>query len=157
MKIETQRFGAIDLKEENFINFKEGLPGFEDVKQFCIINTGDTFPIYWLQAIDNPISLPVVDPFLLIDNYSIDLTDEESKELEIESQEDLLVLNVVVLPEDILDTTANLISPLIINVNKKIGKQIILDGDWNVRHPIFGQLIKAIKAKEKEEAKDNKD
>ena len=40
MKLNTKNFGKIEI-DEQIINFPEGLLGFEEEKQFVIINTED--------------------------------------------------------------------------------------------------------------------
>ena len=146
MKVETDKFGVFELEEKNKIKFPAGIPGFDDLHEFIILKILDTRPIYWLQSIENKyIALPVVIPFELFDDYSVEIDDEEMMDLGIESQNDILVINVVVIPEDIRKMTVNMAAPIIINARRGMGKQILIDSkDLSVRHPVYEDVMRAM-------------
>ena len=50
MLIDTDRFGTFDTKDSKLIEFPLGLPGFEELHYFIILEVGQTKPIYWLQS-----------------------------------------------------------------------------------------------------------
>lgn len=147
MIIETERFGDFDLQDSKVIEFTTGLPGFEELHSFIILKILDTKPIYWLQSTENKyISLPVIIPFEIFDDYCIEIRDMEMEDLDIESQNDLLILNVVVIPEDMTKMTVNKAAPIIINARLGRGKQIIIDAkELSVRHPVYDEIMKSLK------------
>ena len=151
MLIDTDRFGTFDTKDSKLIEFPQGLPGFEDLHNFIILEVGQTKPIYWLQSTeDKYIALPVILTFEILDDYYIDIRDNELEELFVESQNDLLIMNVVVIPDPIEKMTVNLAAPIVINAVKGIGKQIIVDAKtMPIRMPIYEAIMKNI-AKEGE-------
>ena len=151
MLIDTDRFGTFDTKDSKLIEFPQGLPGFEDLHNFIILEVGQTKPIYWLQSTENKyIALPVILTFEILDDYYIDIRDNELEELFVESQNDLLIMNVVVIPDPIEKMTVNLAAPIVINAMKGIGKQIIVDAKtMPIRMPIYEAIMKNI-AKEGE-------
>ena len=109
MIIETDRFGPFELKDSKIIDFPLGLPGFEDLTKFIILEIKETRPVYWLQSTENKyISLPIIIPFEIIEDYFIEIRETEMQELSVESKNDLLIMNVVVIPEDIRKMTVNL-------------------------------------------------
>ncbi len=144
MLIDTDRFGTFDTKDSKLIEFPQGLPGFEELHYFIILEVGQTKPIYWLQSTENKfIALPVILTFEILDDYYIDIRDNELEELNVESQNDLLVMNVVVIPEKIEKMTVNLAAPIVINAVRGIGKQIIIDAKtMPVRLPIYEAIMK---------------
>lgn len=146
MLIDTDRFGTFDTKDSKLIEFPQGLPGFEDLRHFIILEVGQTKPIYWLQSTENKfIALPVILTFEILDDYYIDIRDNELDELNIESQNDLLILNVLVIPEQIEKMTVNLAAPIVINAVRGIGKQIIIDAKtMPIRMPIYEAIMKRI-------------
>lgn len=150
MIIETEKFGSFDTKDSKTINFPSGLPGLEDFRDFIILEVGETKPIYWLQSIeDKHISLPVIITFEILDDYNIDIRDNDLEDLQFESKNDLLIMNVVVIPQDIKDMTVNLAAPIIINAKHGIAKQIIIDaGELSIRHPIYESLMKSMEGGE---------
>lgn len=152
MILDTLRFGQVNINEDSILTFDDGIYGFEDLKRFAIVNCTETEPIYWLQAIDDgDISLPVIDPFIIKDDYVIDVDDKELESIETEKEEDLIVYNVVVLPEDITKITVNLVAPIIINVSNNKAKQVILglEQETSVKYPAFTPLMNYYKEAEK--------
>lgn len=152
MLIDTDRFGTFDTKDSKLIEFPQGLPGFEDLHNFIILEVAQTKPIYWLQSTESKyIALPVILTFEILDDYYIDIRDNELDELYVQSQNDLLIMNVVVIPEAIEKMTVNLAAPIVINAVKGIGKQIIVDAKtMPIRMPIYEAIVRNL-AKEGED------
>ena len=146
MYVETERFGSFELDDDKIIDFPLGLPGFEELHKFIILEITESKPLYWLQSTENRyIALPTIIPFEFIEDSYIEVRDSELEELHIENQNDLIVLNVVVIPENMKETTANLAAPIIVNVKEGIGKQIIIDtAELPVRYPIYDVIMKSL-------------
>ena len=49
MKVETTRFGTIDIREEEIITMPFGMPGFSDQKQFVLLDHKKESPFQWYQ------------------------------------------------------------------------------------------------------------
>jgi flagellar assembly factor FliW len=61
-------------------------------------------------------------------------------DLDIEKPEDALLYCIVTIRENPLESTANLVGPVIINKRKRIGKQVILDDDrYTTQELILGK------------------
>ncbi|NLM75316.1 MAG: flagellar assembly protein FliW [Clostridiaceae bacterium] len=132
MQLETAHFGVIELDENEFIYFPEGIPGFEENKRFALIgyDPSVTSSFFFLQSVENrDLCFIVTDPFAIYDNYEVNLDEEDVELLEITDPNTVMTLAIVVLPEDIQQTRVNLKAPVIINVEKKLGKQIIQNDD----------------------------
>ncbi|MGM0370401.1 MAG: flagellar assembly protein FliW [Bacillota bacterium] len=138
MKVETTRFGKIEVKEEEIIEFVVGPYGFEDQTEF-VLWAEEESPFFWLQSINDPdLSFVVSEPWPFYEDYEFDIGDQLKNQLKIINQEDVLVVNIVVVPTDPQNMTMNLKSPIIINKNQKIAKQIILETeDYPVRYQLF--------------------
>ncbi|MGE5495284.1 MAG: flagellar assembly protein FliW [Burkholderiales bacterium] len=147
MIIDTSRFGSFDINDNKIIDFPWGLPGFEDLHKFVILEVSNTKPIYWLQSTENKyIALPVIVSFEVLSDYSIYIKEHELEGLYVESKNDLLILNVTVIPEDIKKMTINLAAPIVINVKHGIGKQIIIDAkELPIRFPGYEAVMNSIK------------
>jgi flagellar assembly factor FliW len=158
MFIETERFGNFDSEDVRIIDFPVGLPGFEEFRKFIILEIPQTKPLYWLQSVENKyIALPVIIPFEFIEDYYIDIRDTELGEFEIQDQNDLLILNVVVVPGDIKKMTVNLAAPIIINTKGGKGKQIIIDAaELPIRYPIYDAIVKKLKGGAEDAGADEK-
>lgn len=145
MFIETTHFGKIEIGEADILNFEEGIIGFEDVKEFGLIDSEDTeSPFKWIQAIDKPeLAFALVDPFKIKRDYDFDLKDEDVESLGVKDASEVMVFSIVVVPEDIKKISMNLKAPLIINRTNNKAAQIILDTDkYTVRHFILDELQK---------------
>ncbi len=152
MDLNTVRFGQIQIDDESILTFDNGIYGFEDLKKFAIINCTETEPIFWLQSVeDGDVSLPIIDPFIIKEDYVIDVDDKELMSIGTEKEEDIIVYNVVVLPEDITKITINLVAPIIINISNNKAKQVILglEQDTSVKYPAFTPLMNYYKEVEK--------
>ncbi len=130
------RLGLIDVDKEEIINFKDGVPGFEHLKKFSLISRPDTEPVKWLVSLeDADVALPVIDPWLIVENFSFDLNEEALEKLENPKKNRVLVLAVVDLHSE--NVTVNLLAPVVINLDKAIGVQLILDDTrYTTRYPI---------------------
>ncbi|GAB6100039.1 flagellar assembly protein FliW [Halanaerocella petrolearia] len=138
MKFETTRFGEIEFKEEEVIEFVVGPYGFEDEKQFTLIDNGED-AFFWLQSITNPdLAFVVTEPWSFYPDYEFEIGRELEGMLELEDKEDVLVINIVTVPENLQDITMNLKAPIIVNKKNQIAKQFILeDKDYPVKYPLI--------------------
>jgi len=146
MQLNTLRFGTVEVDEEKSIMFNDGIPGLEQYRKYTILQFEDSYPIVWLQSMeDTGICLPVLDTFKVLPDYVFDIDDTDVKALGLTSPDELHVVSVVVIPEDIQGMTVNLAAPIVINTNTGSAKQIVLSGsEYNVRAPVFQQICNAV-------------
>ena len=139
MKVETTRFGTIEVKEEEVVTLVEGLLGFSECTRFTMFSDEIGEPFQWLQSLDNPsLAFVVVDPALILPKYQFALQRDKVAALEVEQADDLQVYVIVTMAANILDVTVNLQGPLVLNKTKRIGQQIVLnDPNFSTRHPLF--------------------
>lgn len=143
MLLETRYFGELEISDDQVVNFKHGIPGFENVKRYVLIdNDEEGSPFKWMQGVDEPKpAFVIVDPFVIRKDYEIKLDDEVIDELEIKSPSDVTVFCIVVVPDDISKMTVNLQAPVVINCVSRKGRQVVLDTDkYGVRHYILDEL-----------------
>jgi flagellar assembly factor FliW len=143
MILETKHFGEIELDEKSILKFDSGLPGFENVREYILIDSPDEQSIFkWLQSVDEPaLAFAIVNPFLVKTDYDFEIGDEDARMLEIDNAEDVVVYSILVVPEDLTKVSMNLKAPLIINARNKKGAQIVLDTDkYTVRHYVLDEL-----------------
>ncbi|HWS30736.1 MAG TPA: flagellar assembly protein FliW [Clostridia bacterium] len=154
MLIETERFGTFELADKKTLNFPNGIPGFEELRSFILLETEETKPLLWLQSVENKrIALPAVIPFELVSDYYVDVRESELEDLNLDAPEDLLVLCVVVIPEDVKKMTANLASPIVINAKRGIGKQLVIDAaTLSLRYPIYDSIMEKLSGEGKANA-----
>ena len=141
MKINTKAFGLIDIDERQKIVFPQGLFGFENIKEYALIDA-EQKPFFWLQSFDaEHIAFVLINPFLFRPDYELDISNEEMADIKILSPETALIFSIVTIPPDGNPITANLQGPLIVNKDERIGKQAVLtDTRWHTKHDIMAEL-----------------
>ncbi len=139
MKIMTRDFGKIEVDKSDIISFESGLPGFEGLRDFILLPLAEESPFIIMQAVeDSDVAFVTVEPGNLIQNYEFEISDKVEKNLKIESISNLLILNIITLKDKIEMSTANLSAPIVINLEEKLGQQVILDDQrYQVRYKIF--------------------
>lgn len=159
MLIDTVRFGQIEVDDSKIVKFQDGLPGFEQLTKFILLSPEQTQPLYWMQSMeDGDVALPVISSFDILDDYTLDIPDEVVAGLEMEGLEDLLVMNVCVVPDDVSQMTANLAAPILMNVRLNIGIQIVVDSkEYPTRYSVFADVCRAAKGGEADAGVDQKD
>lgn len=127
MQIDTGHFGKLEIREDDIITFPEGIPGFEELRRFTLLSMGEELSnFFWLQSIDKPeICFVVADPFVIYNGYEVNIEDEDLELLGITGPETVLTLVIAVIPEKPEDIRVNLKAPIVINVEKKLGKQVL--------------------------------
>lgn len=139
-----QRLVSMPIHSENIFHFPEGLPAFEDVKEFVFLMKPDTQPFMFMHSIKPPdLVFVCIDPFIVCPGYQPRISDADTSFLHLERPEDALVLAIVTVRKDVSETTANLQAPIIINMQTSLGKQIICEGqNYEMRYKIWAALDK---------------
>jgi flagellar assembly factor FliW len=139
VKLQTAQLGEIEIKEEQVIQFPHGIPGFDHLRQFALLHPDELAPFSIMQSIeDEEICFIITDPFLYRKDYEFDLSESVLEELQIESENEVLVMAIVTIPGKIEDATFNLQAPVVVNRAKRIGKQVILhDRPYISKHRLF--------------------
>ena len=140
MKINTVRFGEIDIEEDRIFDFKMPIIGFGELRKFIILDTSEDSFFKWLQSTEDPsLAFPIISVYSMNVEYPINLTDEVVEKLGITNIENLHVMNVASIPQDNPQgTTINLLAPLVFNLEKKIAGQVILSGSgYDISFPLF--------------------
>ncbi len=141
-KIETTRFGEIEVNDEEVIHFKKGIPGFEKEREFILIHQEETPFVFFQSVKTSHLAFILIDPFAFYQEYNFDLDEKSIEELEIEDVSNVAIYGILSIPEDFHRATINLQAPVIINRNKKKGKQLILhDTKYLTKTPLFPQTV----------------
>lgn len=145
MVAKTKLFGEIDINDEKVILFEQGLIGFENLKKFAILfdtDHADRRNISWLQSLEEPtLAFPIIDPFLIREDYNPEIEDSGLATLGDLKEEDLNVLVTLSVPKDIKQMSCNLKAPIIINVETRKGAQLIAENnDYPIKYYIYDIL-----------------
>ncbi|GLI52480.1 flagellar assembly protein FliW [Thermodesulfovibrio yellowstonii] len=131
--LKSERFGELHIDENEIIYFPHGIPGVP-FDRFIIKDLIE--PVKWLIAIDDTdVAMLIISPFRYFPSYSFELSDEIASVLDAKSEEELDIYVSLLKHND--GVAANLKSPFVINRNKKIGVQILLEDErYSFREPI---------------------
>ncbi|OQP17252.1 flagellar assembly protein FliW [Geobacillus zalihae] len=142
MNIDTKYHGTVAVKEEDIIHFPHGLPGFTDEKRFVLLPLADT-PFVILQSVETPaLGFVLIEPFSYFPTYEIGLDDNTLEQLQITGEQDVALYVILTVADPFDDTTANLQAPIVINVHKRLGKQVILTNtDYKTKHRLFPEKV----------------
>lgn len=137
MKINTRNFGEINVQEEKIITFKEGIPGFENLKKFILIEEKDSV-FHYLQSVeDGEIRFIITDPYCFKKDYQPTIKETYFEKLGGGADDEFSLYVVVTLKDNTQDSTLNLAGPLLIHVEHRSGIQVITeDKDYTTRHKI---------------------
>lgn len=148
MTIDTRVFGEVTIDPSKIIHFEHGIIGFPELEDFALIydiEKGNNVGIRWMQSLQEPaFAMPVMDPLLVKPDYNPLVDDEILKPIGKLNPQETLVLVTVTVPKEPKKMSVNLMAPMIINAEEKKAVQIILDGDYEVKFPIY-EILKAKK------------
>ncbi len=142
MVISTSRFGAVAITSEDIIHFPEGLLGFNELRRFVLLDDPTDEIFAWLQSCEDPnIAFPLLEPELFTNNYTVQLTKHDLEIMGLKSTEGIRFFSIITIPSDPTQMTANLKAPIVIHVQSRVARQVVLqDNSLAIREPIFTRL-----------------
>ncbi len=119
------------------LHFAFGLLGFEANKQFELISDEELNPFQWLNGVDADQSFLVIQPAFAVENYTVELSDDDVAMLELQNQADAVVTCIATYHPD-ESVTINLKGPIIYNQKTGEARQIVPlnAADLSLSHPM---------------------
>ena len=148
MKVDTHQDAipeSLDLTgtpsdSQNEVILNNGLFGFPEVRSMEILFAKEELPFMWIREKDKEgLAFVVIEPTGIIPNYMVEISDADVGALGILGHDDAMILNIVTLnPEQPGRISVNLVGPIIINRNTRVGKQCIISNheEYSARHVI---------------------
>jgi flagellar assembly factor FliW len=136
--IDLPRFGKCTFGESEVVRFPWGLPGFAAQRRFLVIAVDGEQGYIWLQSLDDlSFAVPLCDPWSLFEDYEASLPFYAKQSLEIETADSFCVMCVLVARAGTAETTINLLAPIVINLETRVGRQVTLENQrYSVRTPV---------------------
>jgi flagellar assembly factor FliW len=131
MQIATKHFGPVEIAIDDILCFPHGVVAFEECHHWVLLADAENDSLAWLQSISHPeVSLPVVSPRRFQPDYQVHVQRGQLLPLEISHFDQAYVLAVVSKSDD--DLTLNLKAPLIVNLDRRLGRQVVTTDDQPV-------------------------
>ena len=138
MNIDTTRFGAVVIEARDVIHFPAALAGLDGCIDWVLLADAHNDKLAWLQSTTRPeIALAVVSPRRFVPDYQVRVARSELQAVALEPQESICVLAIV--NKHDRSITLNLKAPLLINFERRIGRQVISGGDQSLQFELSGE------------------
>ncbi|MCX7971379.1 MAG: flagellar assembly protein FliW [Negativicutes bacterium] len=150
-EINSTRYGVLKVDERSIINFDEGIPGFDDEKQFAYYPMKEDSPFAYLQSTRTPdLSFIVIDPFVFFPDYDFEISQDDVEHLQFGDEDVPFVCNIVTITDGLESMTANLLAPVVVNWRLQRARQVILEGQrYHTRHAVFPNGVPKFRKEEK--------
>ncbi|MDA8216033.1 MAG: flagellar assembly protein FliW [Dehalococcoidales bacterium] len=141
MKITTTGFGQpaeVEVPEGDLITFPGGIAGFEEHNRFAVLREVELAPFVLLQSLrDAWTAFVAIDLSEVGQDYDLALAAADEEVLGLASRKPL-VLGIVRLGEKAEDATVNALAPVVINPDRRLGRQVIRrDEGYSLAEPLF--------------------
>ena len=135
MRINTSRFGRIDIETADLIRFPSGLPGLEDCREWALLADSTNDALGWLQSTTRgDVALAVVSPRRFVPDYQVRIPRSELTTLAIADIRQAQVVVVVGTNDTAL--TLNLKAPIVINLEARTGRQVVASGELPMQYEL---------------------
>lgn len=140
MEIQSTRFGRLEIDPQDLLRFPAGLLGLEHCRDWVLLDDGQSDAVAWLQSVERPeVAVAVVSPRRFLPDYRIRVARPEIEPLGLDDPRRAEVLVIVGRTDRAV--TLNLKAPLLVNLARRLGRQVITNGDLPIRHELnHGQL-----------------
>ena len=139
-KVNTLRFGEVEVAEDKIVHFADGIPAFEDEHEFVIVPYDEESPYVFLQSLETPdLAFLMTMPFVFFPDYEFEIDDENQDKLELTRQEDMLIYTLITVNDGkVQEMTANLLAPVVLNTANMQARQLVLDKtSYTTKHRLF--------------------
>ena len=88
MKVQSTRFGPVDIEPDDILLFRHGLIGFEDCQHWTILADEDNDRVAWMQCMQrSDLAIPVVSPRRFVPDYQVRIDPKDVETLQLENAE----------------------------------------------------------------------
>jgi len=136
MRIETERFGSLQIDERELFLFPQGIIGLETLRQWALIPDPENSTVAWLQSASRgDRALAVISPRVFVQDYRVHVSRRSLETLQLRSDHRTYVLTT--LAGGVGRLTTNLRAPIIMNLDRRLGVQVITGDDQPMQHPLL--------------------
>jgi flagellar assembly factor FliW len=143
-KVKVQHLGELQYEQDAVLFFPDGIPAFEQERTFILAQDPATAPLAFLQSTSTPSLCFLVLPVLVIDHaFRLALVPEDLEALGFDPRRQPVIgkdaLCLAIVDAKLAGTpTANLLAPVVINLQTRVARQCIQDpADYSHRHELL--------------------
>ena len=123
------------VEPEDVIRFPESLLGLPRCRDWVLFGDSQNDAVAWMQSVDRAdIALAVVSPRRFVPDFQMRVARRELEPLELEHVSAAHVL--VIVSKTPQSVTLNLKAPLVINLDRRLGRQVVTNGRLPVRFDV---------------------
>jgi len=135
MDIATSRFGTLRIEGDDTLRFPNGILGMEECREWVLVADAHNDSLGWLQSLSRPhVALAVVSPRRFVPDYQIRVARRELSPLHLDQLGDAQVL--VAVSSHTHAVTLNLKAPLVLNLSKRLGCQVVAKDRHSLQYEI---------------------
>lgn len=137
--VESTRFGSFDVASDIVLHFPHGMIGFPTHNEYVLIKQREDSVFMWLHSISDPtLAFPIVIPWAFHWDFEVKISDDDLAAISVTNASQISILSVVNVGSDVRKGSVNLFSPVVINNETRICKQVINTADgYSTRDPLF--------------------
>jgi flagellar assembly factor FliW len=138
MQFHTSKFGSLEIDSQRIILFPDGIVGFESHRHWVLLSEDNDDSIGWLQSLsDSELAFLVVTPQRFVEGYEMKL--HRSQLLTVPWSREDRSLTLAIVSDHDGTLTANLKAPILLNVDRCLGRQVIVADDQPLQHVLYTQ------------------
>ncbi len=139
MRFKSSRFGVLRVDANGILLFPEGLVGHEQHRHFVLLSESRNKSVGWLQSLRDPeFALAVVTPQSFVPHYQLRVHRSQLDTLPWGPDDQSLILAIV--NKNAQNTlTLNLRAPLVINLDRCLGRQVVTADEQPLQFAIPAQ------------------
>ena len=143
--VKNEHCAIKEVHSDNIFTFPEGILGFEDIREYVFLMNEKVAPFMFMQALDDSnLSFVCIEVFKICPEYNIFLPSSTVETLDIKDANDVIVVSLVTVRKEVTETTANLMSPIVINLKNSKAQQVILENsEYPVRFKVWDAIEKS--------------
>jgi flagellar assembly factor FliW len=139
MQIDTSRFGKVQIEADDILLFPHGLIAFEDCRHWVLLSDAENESLGWLQSVSRAeVALPVISPRRYVPGYQVRVARNQLQPLELTQFDQAFLLSIV--SQDGPSLTVNLKAPIVVNLDRRLGRQVITTDEQPVALVIAARL-----------------
>jgi len=139
--VTSTRFGSLDVPDERALDFGPGILGFPESQRYVLVEIEDDDDYFWIQSVEvDDVAFLCIRPWDFFPDYELDVPDDVQEQIDLHDPADsevFLLLTTHHEGDELVDITANLLGPIILNTSNRKARQVVLNNsEYTTREPL---------------------